>query len=1051
LYNYNEFQAADLKLFKNPFKWVLYGDFTTLSNYYFGVDSQVYVIHKGDSDSYTVKSIYKYSPNSSFVQNDVAIWSTNGSFSRNKTSAISNRKNLMGTTIKISYVITNLNSLNHLWDYRNNHIDAISKLNYILVHHLMDFLNASKEFIMQRTWGYKNASTGLYSGMAGDLQRGLADLGGTPLFFTIDRIDIIDYIAATTSTYMRFIFRAPPLSYVTNVFTLPFDATVWHCSFVMVGVVVVAIYIIVVWEWKNQRFREKFLEAHTTALKPNFFDVIMLEIGAISQQGTDVEPKSNAGRIATILTFLTLMFMYTSYSANIVALLQSTTDSIRTLEDLLNSRIKLGVEDIVYAHYYFENAQEPVRKAIYQQKVAPKGQKPNFMTAEEGMKRVQQGFFAFHVELNTGYKIVSDIFQENEKCGLMEVEYVNLIEPWLSTRKNSAYKEVMKIGMKKMKESGIQNREMKKIYTRKPICHGKGSNFDSVGMIDCYSAFLIFGTTSTLNISEITDVIQILGRLYDFDYHASERTSIEKLHKSFELSEIDIITTMKFLTTPCEDLLLECSWKGVPVKCSKIFRLSLTSEGYCCTFNYVKKSSPLLGDGTPVKGTDGITKGLSVIINNDVEDYQYVPLLSTGVIVRVFNPTVFPDKSSGSLSEVLAPASTENFLEIVPTTIRTVSEVGKYPLSKRQCLFDNEKPKKFKGLYSQSDCNMECRIASSLALCQCIPFMIPKSTPETVCDLTNLACLNRYRNKWNSLYPEKDDYGQLQRERHDSLRCNEICYPSCDGTSYEILTDTAPVRTANLTQQDPRLMMTYIQFVGQLYDFDFKQESIKNLLQFQKILDLAGLTIINLVKTLTIPCNELLNSCTWQRVRINCSEIFLMRLTYEGYCCVFNYIKEIPNERTTEKMPLTTESGLENGLSVEITNKVDDYFYSTLSSVGVTAHVFFANDYPDKVSGSLNEILIESKSENFLEIVPTTVKAVKDVLHYPVPERECLFDTERRTVVGKAYSQSDCYVECRLESILALCKCVPFKMPVSNDNTVCTLEDIPCLNRYRDK
>ncbi|EFA10663.2 Glutamate receptor 1-like Protein [Tribolium castaneum] len=403
------------------------------------------------------------------------------------------RTNLMGTTIKISYVITNLDSLNHLWDYRNSHIDAINKLNYILVHNLMDFLNASRQFTMQPTWGYKNSTTGLYSGMAGDLQKGLADLGGTPLFFTPDRIDIIDYIAATTPTYMKFIFRAPPLSYVTNVFTLPFDSAVWHYCFVMVAVVVVCIYVIVVWEWKETKFEEKDTHSHIDTLRPNIFDVVMFEIGAITQQGTNAEPKSNSGRIITIFSFLTLMFLYTSYSANIVALLQSTSDSIKNLEDLLNSRIKLGVEDIVYAHYYFENAQEPVRKAIYQQKVAPKGQKPNFMTAEEGIRKVQQGFFAFHVELSTGYKIIGEVFQEGEKCGLKEIEYVNLIEPWLATQKKSPYKEVMKIGMRKMHETGVQNREIRKIYTRKPQCHSGGSNFGSVGLIDCYSAFLTFG------------------------------------------------------------------------------------------------------------------------------------------------------------------------------------------------------------------------------------------------------------------------------------------------------------------------------------------------------------------------------------------------------------------------------------------------------------------------------------------------------------------------------------------------------------------------------
>ncbi|KAJ3642290.1 hypothetical protein Zmor_025090 [Zophobas morio] len=280
--------------------------------------------------------------------------------------------------------------------------------------------------------------------MVGDLQTHVADLGGTALFFTYERVDIIDYIAATTPSHMKFIFRAPPLSYVTNVFALSFSSSVWHCCFAMVAVVVLFIYIVVKWEWKQAKFRNKVVQ--NVALRPKFFDVIMMEIGAITQQGSDVEPQSNTGRIITIFTFIALMFLYTSYSANIVALLQSTTNSIQTLEDLLQSRIKLGVEDIVYAHYYFENDQEPVRKAIYEQKVAPKGQKANFFKAEEGIRRVQEGFFAFHIELNTGYKIISNSFQEGEKCGLKEIEYVNFIEPWVATQKRSPYKEIMKIG-----------------------------------------------------------------------------------------------------------------------------------------------------------------------------------------------------------------------------------------------------------------------------------------------------------------------------------------------------------------------------------------------------------------------------------------------------------------------------------------------------------------------------------------------------------------------------------------------------------------------------
>lgn len=59
------------------------------------------------------------------------------------------------------------------------------------------------------------------------------------------------------------------------------------------------------------------------------------------------------GRFATLILFITLMFMYVCYSANIVALLQTSSNSIKTLEDLLSSRIPLGVDDTVFNHFFF--------------------------------------------------------------------------------------------------------------------------------------------------------------------------------------------------------------------------------------------------------------------------------------------------------------------------------------------------------------------------------------------------------------------------------------------------------------------------------------------------------------------------------------------------------------------------------------------------------------------------------------------------------------------------------------------------------------------------
>lgn len=75
--------------------------------------------------------------------------------------------------------------------------------------------------------------------------------------------------------------------------------------------------------------------------------------GATCQQGTHWVPQCTAARIIMAVAFLILMFLYTSYSANIVALLQSPSTRIKTLKDLYDSRLEIGVDDTVFNRYYF--------------------------------------------------------------------------------------------------------------------------------------------------------------------------------------------------------------------------------------------------------------------------------------------------------------------------------------------------------------------------------------------------------------------------------------------------------------------------------------------------------------------------------------------------------------------------------------------------------------------------------------------------------------------------------------------------------------------------
>lgn len=72
--------------------------------------------------------------------------------------------------------------------------------------------------------------------MVGQLVRKEVELGASPLFMTIDRISIIQYIVSPTPTGSKFVFRSPKLSFTSNVFILPFHYSVWYCLIVLMTV-----------------------------------------------------------------------------------------------------------------------------------------------------------------------------------------------------------------------------------------------------------------------------------------------------------------------------------------------------------------------------------------------------------------------------------------------------------------------------------------------------------------------------------------------------------------------------------------------------------------------------------------------------------------------------------------------------------------------------------------------------------------------------------------------------------------------------------------------
>ncbi|OWR51314.1 putative ionotropic receptor IR75p [Danaus plexippus plexippus] len=389
------------------------------------------------------------------------------------------RRDLRKHNLTMANVITDSNETRqHLDDRLNLHQDSITKMSYVVAKICFDMLNATENRIFTHTWGYKDKN-GNWQGIIDHLLKKKADLG-TLTIFTQERMKAIDYIAMVGSTAVRFVFREPPLALLENIFTLPFTSAVW----IAIGICVLgcAVFLYITSKW------EATVGMHPLQLSGSWADVLILIIGAVLQQGCTLEPRYAAGRCVTLLLFVSLTVLFAAYSANIVVLLRAPSSSVRSLPDLLNSPLKLGASDFEYNRYFFKKLNDPIRKAIYSKKIAPSGKKPNFYSMKEGVEKIRKGLFAFHMELNPGYRLIQETYQEEEKCDLVEIDYINEIDPWLPGQKRSPYKDLFKISFIKIRESGVQSCVHRRLHVGRPRCSGSVSTFSSVGITDMYPA-----------------------------------------------------------------------------------------------------------------------------------------------------------------------------------------------------------------------------------------------------------------------------------------------------------------------------------------------------------------------------------------------------------------------------------------------------------------------------------------------------------------------------------------------------------------------------------
>ena len=148
--------------------------------------------------------------------------------------------------------------------------------------------------------------------MSGDLLDKVADLGATGLWLIVERMGMYEYISMITPSQGRYIYRPPPLTYVANIYYLPFQGLVWTCSIILVIICCCVIYL--TYRVSPINHGTESYERHPT--RPS--DMILMGIGSICQMGSPFLPKMLSSKISTVwLSQFKLGFFFISFTFNL--------------------------------------------------------------------------------------------------------------------------------------------------------------------------------------------------------------------------------------------------------------------------------------------------------------------------------------------------------------------------------------------------------------------------------------------------------------------------------------------------------------------------------------------------------------------------------------------------------------------------------------------------------------------------------------------------------------------------------------------------------------
>ncbi|PZC86964.1 hypothetical protein B5X24_HaOG200630 [Helicoverpa armigera] len=455
-----------------------------LSRYPILVDSDVIVAHKLNQ-SYNLYEVY----NTGFKLKGKYVIRLLGHWNSSLYIEDLNRWDLGGAFVKTAVVVINPTKLTNQTteQYMEKPIrmqvkvDTVHRMKFfILLKYMRDMYNFRFDMHRVHSWGYKR--NGTFDGMVHALYCGQAELGGAPIFYRIDRWELVQYVSEVWTSRHSFIFRHPkyPGGFYT-IYTRPLSGIVWYCVIAMLVVTAVIL-------WAMLLVQNTWGDNEDSSL--SLAGIIIW--GAICQQGIAINRESTSTKLLIFITFMYAVTLYQYYNATIVSsLLLEAPRNIRTLKDLLDSDLKAGAHDIVYNYDYFKRTTDPVAIELYHKKVVTATQY-NYFPAEKCMDLVRRGGYAIHIDTSVAFPLIKATFNEREICDTTLVQMYPQQRMGVVMRKNTQYREHVANAIRRFSEAGLPQRLRSDVDEPMPECaHTPDSSVFCVGIREFSTPLLV--------------------------------------------------------------------------------------------------------------------------------------------------------------------------------------------------------------------------------------------------------------------------------------------------------------------------------------------------------------------------------------------------------------------------------------------------------------------------------------------------------------------------------------------------------------------------------